>query len=355
MSGETADGPSGGTRGRGLLAPALAVALALSVVAVVLSVVSLTRGPGGCSAAEVSRRTMPSVVTIFVQSSGGGGNGSGAFLDADGHILTNNHVISAAVPQGTITVQRPNGEQLPATIVGRDNATDLAVIKVDPTTSVTPIQIGGDVEVGDHVFAIGAPLGLTDTITSGVVGALGRSVRVPADHGSTALITSAIQTDAAINPGNSGGVLADCAGRLVGVPTAGATAQDSHGQAVAGSIGLGFAIPVDFAKRIADKLIADGQVKHADAGLAVTPIARGDNPIQPDGLYVSAVARQGPAAEAGLRQSDIITELDGQAVNAPDQLQGLLLSKQAGDELEVTFERDGDSHTATLTLRAQDS
>ena len=171
----------------------------------------------------------------------------------------------------------PNGEQLPATLVGRDNDTDLAVIKVERSRP-HPIRFGSPPTVGDQVFAIGAPLGLSDTFTAGVVSTLNRSVRVPADGDTTALITSAIQTDAAINPGNSGGTLANCAA-LVGVPTAGATASDSLGVPVGGSIGLGFAIPAAFAQRIADQLIANGHASHGDFGMSVVPVVRAENGI----------------------------------------------------------------------------
>lgn len=352
---------------RKLLLPLLAASLALSVAALVVASISLARGGGtsssapqsgggggSCTARTAVDHTMPSVVTILVQSNGGSqGNGSGSFIDDEGHILTNNHVIAAAAQGGKITVQRPNGEQETAKIVGRDRLTDLAVIKVDAKSKITPITFGKAPAVGDKVFAIGAPLGLTDTITSGIVGALGRSVRVPAEGDSTALLTSAIQTDAPINPGNSGGVLADCSGKLVGVPTAGATAQDSAGEPVAGSIGLGFAIPADFAHRIAEKLIADGRVAHADAGMAVAPVIRGEGSTNVNGLFVSAVAKGGPADEAGLRQGDVIIKLGDDEVTSPDQLQDLLLNKQAGDSLKVTYKRGDEQHTATLKLTSE--
>ncbi|MFI5427886.1 S1C family serine protease [Aeromicrobium sp. UC242_57] len=198
---------------------------------------------------------MPSVVTIFANdASGPAGSGSGEFIDTDGHILTNNHVISSAVDGGSISVLRPNGETLEATLVGRDIQTDLAVLKVSAQTEIVPITFDTreSPRIGEQVFAVGAPLGLSDTMTAGIISGLGRTVTVPADGDATALLISALQTDAAINPGNSGGTLANCAGVLVGVPTAGATASDSAGVPVAGSIGLGFAIPADSARRIAD-------------------------------------------------------------------------------------------------------
>lgn len=333
------------------LAPLYVALVVVSLIAVIAGVGWSRNRNAVCSATAVAQRTMASVVTIFVRSSSGGqGNGSGEFLDSSGHILTNNHVISAAVGGGTIIVQRPNGEQLRARLVGRDNATDLAVIAVDPPSDVVPIVFGAAPAIGDQVFAIGAPMGLSDTITAGIVGAQGRSVRVPADAGTTALITSAIQTDASINPGNSGGTLANCAGQLVGVPTAGATANDSLGQPVGGSIGLGFAIPADFAHRIADLLIADGKVTHGDPGMSVVPVARGKDATVPDGLYIAQVSFGGAAEAAGLRQGDIITALDGHPVTGADQLQALTLTKGPGSPVSITYERDGTSRTVTATL-----
>lgn len=353
---EAAAGPARrSARRRRLLVLILAVSLILSLAAVGLASIAWSRASVAlsCGASRVAEKAMPSVVTIFVTASNGSrGNGSGEFLDTHGHILTNNHVISAAVPQGSMTVLRANGEQLEAQLVGRDNATDLAVIKVEPQSPVQPIHFGDAPSVGDQVFAIGAPLGLTDTLTAGVVGALGRSVRVPADHGTTALLTSAIQTDAAINPGNSGGVLADCNGELVGVPTAGATAQDALGHPVSGNIGLGFAIPADFAKRIADTLISEGQVRVATAGVAVAPVAQADNPIAPDGLHITDVVTGGPADEARLQVGDVIVELDGRPIAFADQLQELLLTRQPGDEITVRYKRGKDEHIATLILQA---
>jgi putative serine protease PepD len=326
---------------------------------VLVSVVALVAGFGWsssrasqCSARSVAQRTMASVVTIFVRSATGAqSNGSGEFIDGAGHILTNNHVINSSLGGGTITVLRPNGEELPARLVGRDNATDLAVIEVQPRSGVVPVAFGPAPEVGDQVFAIGAPMGLSDTLTAGVVGALGRSVRVPADPGTTALITSAVQTDASINPGNSGGTLANCAGQLVGVPTAGATANDSTGQPVGGSIGLGFAIPADFAQRVAELLIADGRVTHGNAGVSVVPVARGSDATKPDGLYVAEVVPGGAADRAGLRHGDIITELDGRPVTGADQLQAITLTQGPGSKVEVTYDRNGASRTTTMTLQ----
>ena len=346
--------PSGGAGpwSRVPLAPLAAALAAIALVLAVVATVGWWRSRStSCDAHSVARTTMASVVTIHVRSAAGArSNGSGEFLDGDGTILTNNHVISAAVGGGSISVVRPNGEELPARLVGRDNATDLAVVKVDPEADVVPVRFGPAPRVGDQVFAIGAPMGLSDSITAGVVSALGRSVRVPADNGTTALIASAIQTDASINPGNSGGTLANCDGELVGVPTAGTTANDSLGQPVPGSIGLGFAIPGDFARDIADELVENGSVRHGDPGLAVVPVADGADATRPSGLYVTEVVAGGAAAQAGLQHGDVITRLAGNEVTNADQLQALTLTHRPGSTVEVAYRRAGADRTTTLTM-----
>ena len=341
----------------------LGLSLAAALLSLVALIVALTARPNAtqtapspdivasCDASAVAGETMGSVVTLFVRSSAGVvSNGSGAFLDPDGHILTNNHVISSAVSGGTVTVLRPNGEELAATLVGRDPQTDLAVVKVTPREPAKPIRFGGVPPIGAQVFAIGAPLGLTETFTAGVVSGLERSVRVPSDNNTTALLVAAIQTDASINPGNSGGMLADCAGDLVGVPTAGATASDSLGQPVAGSIGLGFAVPAATAERVARGLIEEGRVVHGDFGLSVAPILGPNSQIAPSGLYITSIAADGPAARAGLRRSDIITAIAGQPVTSADQLQETSLSEPPGTTVAIEFRRGDQVQTANIVL-----
>jgi putative serine protease PepD len=274
------------------------------------------------------------VVTIATHGPDGSGTGSGEVIKSDGYILTNNHVISiAAASGGSVEVQFSDGQVEPATITGRDPQTDLAVLKVQTSRQLKVIALGSSssVQVGEPVMAIGAPLGLSGTVTSGIVSALNRTVQVPGDNDGTALLVSAVQTDASINPGNSGGALVDCEGKLVGVPTAGATVPSPSGESGGGSIGLGFAIPVDLAKSIADEIIATGRVTHAFFG----------------------VSPGGPAATAGLRPDDVITTINGEPATSNIQLEELTLTKKPGDTVSIGYDRAGHSAKATVTLAAQ--
>jgi putative serine protease PepD len=306
-----------------------------------------------CPAATVATRGLPSVVTIEAQGAAGAGVGSGEVIRSEGRILTNDHVIAPAGSGGRLTVVLEDGTRLPARIVGRDPATDLAVLGVDAGRALPAIEVGSSaaLEVGQPVVALGAPLGLSSTVTTGVVSALGRTVRVPSEVVRTALLAAAIQTDAAINPGNSGGALVDCSARLVGVPTAGATVPDQQGNAGGGSIGIGFAIPVDFALRIADQLIARGSVDHAYLGARVAPLA-GGSPAE-EGLYVVGVTPAGPAEAAGIRPGDVLTAIDGVAVTDADQLDVLSVTRRPGERVRLTYRRGGASADTTATLAAR--
>jgi putative serine protease PepD len=310
-----------------------------------------------CNVTAVANEVIPSVVTISASGPGGAGTGSGEVIKSDGYILTNNHVIAIAANGGSVQVLFADGQTVPATITGRDPQTDLAVLKVNTSAKLKVIAIGSSssVVVGEAAVVIGAPLGLSGTVTSGIVSALDRSIQVPADNNTTALLVGAIQTDASINPGNSGGAMVNCSGQLIGVPTAGATVPSSSGESSGGSIGLGFAIPVNLATTIADEIIATGTVTHAFFGLGTAPIpasAAAQGGV-PDGLFVQTVTPAGPAAQAGLRQGDIITKINGEAATDPVQLQELTLTKRPGDTVQLEYWRDGTTATATVTLGAQ--
>ena len=304
-----------------------------------------------CDVTGVAARVLPSLVTINVQGASGSGSGSGSVLDREGHLLTNDHVIAAAAGTGTITVDFARGQaRVPASIVGRDPATDLAVITVAPAAAqLTPIAVGDSAAlvVGQPVVAAGSPLGLTSTITSGTVSALNRYIDVGQGTGPATLV-NAIQTDAAINPGNSGGPLTDCAGRQIGVNSAGAQAGGSPG----GSIGLNFAIPIDFARSVADQLIRTGRATHPSIGvLAVTVTAEMATAtgLVP-GARVDQVVPSLGAAQAGIRPGDVITKLAGTPVNSVDQMLVTLRGHNPAETIRVTYVRNGSEQTANVVV-----
>ncbi len=314
---------------------------------------------GSCSVTSVADKVIPSVVTIAVKGPNGSesGVGSGEVIKSDGYILTNNHVIAAAASGGAVEVLFSDGATAAATITGRDPLTDLAVLKVSPPRELKPIALGSSqsVQVGEPVIAVGAPLGLSGTVTSGIVSALDRTVEVPGENDRSALLVSALQTDAAINPGNSGGALVNCDGQLVGVPTAGASVPSSSGEASGGNIGLGFAVPVEIAETISSELIATGRATHSFFGLQTVPISA-ESAAQagvPRGLFVGGVVAGGPAEVAGLRQGDVITKVNGQPATSNIQLQELTLTKKPGDTVPIDYTRAGKTSTATVTLGAQ--
>lgn len=315
----------------------------------------LSPAPGSCDTTRVATAALPSVVTVFVTGSSGSGSGSGAVIRADGVILTNDHVIAAATDAGTIEVLLNNGEQLTAHLVGTDPITDLAVLKIDrnklPTLLLAPRE---QLTVGQPVVALGAPLGLSGTVTSGIVSALGRNVPAPKAGGGTTVLAGAIQTDAAINPGNSGGPLVTCEGRLVGVNTAISTVPNADGVAGGGSVGIGFAVPASTAQRIVDQLLATGRATHPWIGAQTAEISQdtADRFGTKAGLFVQDVTSGGPAAAAGLEPGDVITSVNGQAATSVS-LAWLLVSAEVGDEIAVEYFRDGAANQATITLAEQ--
>ncbi|GAA2716445.1 S1C family serine protease [Actinoplanes palleronii] len=307
-------------------------------------------GAGSCDVAGVAARVFPSLVTVHVRRGDVSGIGSGSVLDSAGNILTNDHVVAPGAG-GTVTVDFARGPAgVAATIVGRDPATDLAVLRVDPgSTRLTPVTVGDSsaLVVGQPVVAAGSPLGLSATITAGVVSALNRYVDVGQGEEPAALI-NAVQTDAAVNPGNSGGPLADCAGRQVGVNSAGAQTPDGGG----GSIGLNFAIPIDFAVSVAGQLIKNGRAEHPVLGvLSVTvtdEMARSTG--LPRGAYVEQVLPGLGAARGGLRAGDVITQVGDVAVTSTDQLLVAVQAHRPGDTVQVGFQRAGAPQRAGVTV-----
>ncbi|MFF4190326.1 S1C family serine protease [Nonomuraea sp. NPDC001831] len=305
------------------------------------------------STAEVAERVQPSVVMIQGQT----GEGSGVVLSEDGLILTNNHVVvGASQGGGQMTVKFSDGKTAKATVVGTDPATDLAVIKAEDVSGLTKATLGDSdqLKVGDDVLAIGSPLGLDGSVSRGIVSALNRTLKLGGEQrqqlppgfggeqqqgqveGTT--IGDVIQTDAAINPGNSGGALVNAAGALVGINTA--IASDAAGG------GVGFAIPVNTAKQVAEQLIKTGKVSHAFLGVSVTD-ATGDVP----GALIRQVTADSPAAKAGLQEGDLITKIGDTSVDSGDTVVGQVRGFKPGQQVKITYMRDGRSAEATVTLQ----
>lgn len=351
--------------------------------------------PAG-SVEQVSTKVLPSVVKLQVETGQGSEEGSGIVLSEDGLILTNNHVVAAAargagtqgplaaedspggrfpgLPGGLFpggdqyspdgpsprtsgrtggamqaTVTMSDGRTVPFTVVGTDPDDDIAVVKAQNVSGLTPITIGSsnDLKVGQNVVAVGSPLGLQGTVTTGIISALNRPVSTGDERSGQHSVMSAIQTDAAINPGNSGGALVDMNGDLIGVNSAIASlggGQGPQGGSPSGSIGLGFAIPVDQAKRIADELVSTGTVRHASLGVQLS----GNDS---HGAAVAGVVAGGPAADAGLPDGAVITKVDNQVIDGPDALVAAVRSKAPGDTVTLAYEDpSGASRTVEVTL-----
>lgn len=309
---------------------------------------TIERKPG--SIAGIAARVSPSVVSIEVSRGNSGGSGSGFFLDNTGHILTNNHVISLVATAGaSMRVQLANGKTYGAELVGRDVAYDLAVIKIK-VSDAPALQLGDSdaVQVGDGVIAIGSPLGLTGTVTSGIISAKNRPVTSGSGTRESSFI-NAIQTDAAINPGNSGGPLVDLSGAVIGVNSAIATTGSAFG-GQSGSIGLGFAIPINQARKTADQLIKNGSSTYPIMGVSLDITYNGTGAKIPDAA--GSVTPNGPAERAGIKPGDVIIEIAGKSVNTADEAIIKVRSFNVGDKIKIKFKRDGVSREVSLVLVA---
>jgi len=318
--------------------------LILSGVNLVSSSSTIQRSPD--SVAGIAARVLPSVVSIETMSKDGGGSGSGFVIDTNGYLLTNNHVVADAL---TIKVILNDGREYAAKILGRDESYDLAVLKIK-TTGLKALQFGDSskVQVGDSVIAFGSPLGLSGTVTQGIISAKDRPVTAGDENSSTSFI-SALQTDAAINPGNSGGPLVDATGAVIGVNSAIASLGSAFGSQ-SGSIGLGFAIPINQARKTANQLIKDGKATYPIIGVSVDMNYNGGGALI--SKSASAILAGGPAAKAGLRAGDLITEIDGLKINSPEELIVEIRTHNVGDEVTITYLRGKESRTAKLILIA---
>ena len=306
----------------------------------------------------VAKEVSGSVVAIQATLSNGVAKGSGAILDTAGNIVTNNHVISGAQK---ILVTLSNGQMYSANVVGTDTTTDLAVIKLEnPPSDLKAVKFANSdkLAVGENVMAVGNPLGYDDTATTGIVSALNRPVTVMDDDNNN-IVTNAVQIDAAVNPGNSGGPTFNAAGEVIGINSSIATAgsSDSSGS---GSIGIGFAIPSNLVKRVADEIVKDGSVKHVALGVTVkTDTVEADGVTRAGARIISsatgnAVVKGGPADKAGLKSGDTIVAFDGHAVNSTASLLGFVRATALGDKATLTIVRDGKTMDVDVTLDQQE-
>ncbi|MGW1023113.1 S1C family serine protease [Streptomyces sp. NPDC002577] len=317
---------------------------------------STDRAPG--SVAGIAASALPSVVTLHVSGDDGQGTGTGFVLDDRGHILTNNHVVEPAGTGGEISVTFSGGQTADAEVVGRDSGYDLAVVKVSGVSGLRPLPLGNsdNVRVGDPVVAIGAPFDLANTVTSGIISAKERPITAGGEKGdgSDVSYVDALQTDAPINPGNSGGPLVDSKARVIGINSAIRSADSGSdldgGQA--GSIGLGFAIPVNQAKRVAEELINTGKATHPVIGVTLDMDYTGDGARvatkSNDGA--SPVNQGGPGDKAGITAGDVITAVDGRRVHSGEELIVKIRAHRPGDRLELMLKRGGDEEKLTLVL-----
>ncbi len=302
---------------------------------------------------QVASAVLPSVVKLDVKGAQAAGSGSGIIISSDGMILTNNHVAELGADGGSITVSFNDGTTAPGTIVGTDPLTDIAIVRADGVDGLTPITIGksSELRVGEGVVAIGSPFGLDATVTSGIVSALGRPVDVGRDSSGQVTAYPAIQTDAAINPGNSGGPLVDTSGHLVGI-NASIRSDSSGASGEPGSIGLGFAIPIDEVTPIIDQIKAGETPTHAVLGISIGPVqpGPGSGQLVGAGAQIGEVNDGSAAQAAGLQADDVITKVDDTMITSTDSLITTVRGYRPGDDVEITYLRGGETATTTLTL-----
>jgi putative serine protease PepD len=357
---------------KGLVAGLMAGALVVGVVGGVAGAAGFDLADGGSSTVASSRTTssvvssrpnstaavgtpervaaevLPSVVKIDVVSQQGAGSGSGIILSSDGEILTNAHVVEGAGQDASLTVSFNDGSTADAKVVGIDELTDLAVIKAEDVSDLTPATIGSsdDLAVGQAVVAIGSPFGLQATVTSGIVSALNRPVSVGQTASGLSTTYPAIQTDAAINPGNSGGPLVNLAGQVVGVNSSIRTSSSSTEQG--GSIGLGFAIPISRVLPVVDQLRNGDTPTHARLGVTVADASQEDGLVT--GARLQSVTGGSAADDAGLREGDVITKVDDEVVTGSESLVATIRGYRPGDEVTITYQRDGETRTTKVSL-----
>jgi putative serine protease PepD len=306
------------------------------------------------SVEQVAADVLPSVVKINVagevQGQPASGSGSGIILSEDGEILTNDHVVELAGDGGRISVSFENGDQAAAKVIGTDPLTDTAVIKAEDVHGLATATIGksSNLDIGQGVVAVGSPFGLDSTVTSGIVSALDRPVSVGTDAEGQSTTYPAIQTDAAINPGNSGGPLVDMNGDVVGINSSIRTSGDTGDQG--GSIGLGFAIPIDEVMPVIEQMIAGETPTHARLGITVSDVEQQAGQLPVEGAQVQEVSNGSTADDAGLQKGDVITKLNDTHISGADSLVATIRSYQPGDKVTVTYRRGDEEEHATLVL-----
>jgi putative serine protease PepD len=314
---------------------------------------------GDGSVEQVAQKLLPSVVKIDVSGANGAGSGSGFIVSSDGQIVTNNHVVELAGDSGQLQVSFNDGTHAKATIVGTHPLTDTAVIHAEDVSGLTPVTIGssGSLQVGQSVVAIGSPFGLDATVTTGIVSALKRPVNVGSDAQGNSTVYPAVQTDAAINPGNSGGPLVDMNGNVVGINASIQTSSQGQLGGEPGSIGLGFAIPIDEVMPVIEQMEKGETPTHARLGISVQTAATqqngesgSDGAVVEDGARIGEVSNGSAAEGAGLRDGDVITKIDDTLITDADSLVATIRSYRPGDKVTVTYTRDGTEKTVSLEL-----